>query len=84
MKPKPDVSGSDLAAFVARGAQAQAAADGMLAPAERVVRVTKTIRIDRAIDIALKRAALERSIASGERVTEQDLIEQALRQAFLG
>jgi hypothetical protein len=43
-------------------------------------RITKTIRIDRALDMAVKRTALDRQAATGARVTESDLIEAALRQ----
>ena len=43
-------------------------------------RITKTIRISREIEAALKDAAYIRSRESGQRVTESDLIDEALNK----
>lgn len=78
MRGKPDISAAAAERFL-QGGQA-AAAEAPSAPATEPVRITKTIRMDRAVEIELKRAALARSTAAGARVTESDLIDQALRQ----
>lgn len=41
-------------------------------------RITKTIRIAKALEMRLKTEAYQRTIAGGARVTESDLIEEAL------
>jgi hypothetical protein len=76
MKGKPDVMAAQLDRFLRSGQAAQAEVDQLTEP----VRITKTIRIDRALDLALKRAALDRTAASGARVTESDVIDQAIKQ----
>ena len=75
MKGKPDVMAAQADQFLRNGQAAAAEA-----PATEPVRITKTIRMDRALDLALKRAALDRTVASGARVTESDLIDQAIKQ----
>jgi hypothetical protein len=45
-------------------------------------RITKTIRISHEIEAALKDAAYSRSKESGQRVTESDLIDDALKKYF--
>ena len=45
-------------------------------------RITKTIRVSHEIEAALKDAAYSRSKESGQRVTESDLIDDALKQYF--
>ncbi len=46
-------------------------------------KIAKTIRLSKALDLAVKREAFERTQAEGRRVTESDLIDAALRQ-YLG
>jgi hypothetical protein len=75
MKGKPDLSAAAADQFL-RGGQAAVAEATPAAPE----RITKTIRMDRSLDQALKRAALERSVAAGARVTESDLIDLAIKQ----
>ncbi|MDD5035556.1 MAG: hypothetical protein PHE55_12445 [Methylococcaceae bacterium] len=58
------------------GSAEQAGAPG----ARRAQRITKTIRISPDIEVALKDAAYTRSKASGQRVTESDLIDEALKK----
>jgi hypothetical protein len=77
MKGKPNLDAAAADRFLQGGAAAAGEANG--AGAASPARNTKTFRIDRAVEVALKRAALERSVASGSRVTESDLIDQALR-----
>lgn len=45
-------------------------------------RFAKTIKMSRELDLALKRLAFEKSQAEGRRVTESELIEQALKAHF--
>jgi hypothetical protein len=74
MRGKPDISAEQ---FLRAGQVASG--EGSTGAAAAPARITKTIRIDRALDLAVKRTALERQAASGARVTESDLIEAALR-----
>jgi hypothetical protein len=79
MKSKPDIRAAQREEFL-RGGLA-AAVEAPPAPAPAPERITKTIRIDRALDLAVKRAALDQQhAAGGARVTESDLIDAALRQ----
>lgn len=43
------------------------------------IRITKTIRMDKRFDLALKQEVLRRATQGGPRVTESDLIEEALK-----
>lgn len=79
MKTKPDVHAATRHFLLGAGTPNGGQATGEGAPAEGL-RITKTIRIDRAVDLAIKHAALARTSAGGARVTESDLIEQAVRQ----
>jgi hypothetical protein len=45
-------------------------------------RMTKTIRLATDLDAALKEEAYTRSRTSGQRITESDIIEEALRKYF--
>lgn len=75
VKGKP----KNLDAFLSAGSAEQGATPGQSAvrPASRI---TKTIRISPEIEAALKDAAYNRSKASGQRVTESDLIDEALNK----
>lgn len=85
MKKKPDLQ-HDRASFLA-GGEAAALEKPMPPPARAETsaagsssfRITKTIRMDKSVDLALKRAALERSAEGGSRVTESDLIQDAIK-----
>lgn len=88
MKKKPDLSGfgapKDPNAFLEGGAAAAAEKREQLpqppaatVPAEGA-KITKTIRMSRTVDLALKGEAYRRSMAERKRVTESDLIEQAV------
>jgi hypothetical protein len=50
--------------------------------ARPAARITKTIRMSPEMEEALKDAAYSRSKAAGRRVTESDLIEDALKKYF--
>jgi hypothetical protein len=75
IKGKP----KDLDAFLSAGSTEQNAAPSQSA-ARPTSRITKTIRISPEIDAALKEAAYNRSKASGKRITESDLIDEALNK----
>lgn len=89
MKKKPDLTGfgappKDPNAFLEGGAAAAAEkreqptqAAQASAPSEGA-KITKTIRMLRSMDLRLKDEAHRRTMAEGKRVTESDLIEQAL------
>ena len=79
MKGKPDIRAAQRNQFI-RDNQSAAAEGVAAAEPAAPVRITKTIRMDRALDLVLKQAALDRTVASGARVTESDLIEQSIRQ----
>jgi hypothetical protein len=49
-------------------------------PVAESPKFTKTIRLSRGAEILLKNEAHKRSMASGRRVTESDLIEKAIMQ----
>ncbi len=87
MKKKPDLSGfgapKDPNAFLEGGAAAaaekrEAPVVASAAPSAEGAKITKTIRMSRTMDLRLKEEAHRRSMAEGKRVTESDLIEQAL------
>lgn len=94
MKNKPDLSGfqrpaltKDPSAFLdgaeADRAESQTNAPGKAAPkdkAERQPTVQKLFRLRVETATALKLAAAERSAALGRRVSEQEIVEQALRE----
>ena len=80
MKGKPNLDN-----FLAGGAAA--AADRPVAPAAANAAVieqrrTKSIRIVPVLDMFLKEEAFRRTMASGKRVNESDLIEEALAAYF--
>lgn len=80
MKKKPDVS-SFLAGGSAAAAEQPTAAPAP-APMAEPKRMTKTIRLRLDLESRLKDEAYERTKAEGRRVTESDLIEQALCKYF--
>jgi hypothetical protein len=79
MRAKPRTLRNDARAesFVASGELV--AADGRAVAAPPPARISKTIRIDHDIDQAVKKAALGMGAKRGERVTESDVIDEALR-----
>lgn len=89
MKKKPDLSGfgapKNPDAFLEGGAAASTEKRAQVsqppaapAPAADGSKITKTIRMSRSMDLRLKEEAHRRSMAEGKRVTESDLIDQAL------
>ena len=46
-------------------------------------RINKTLRLSQDVEAALKEQAYQRTKASGQRVTESDIVDEALRQ-YLG
>jgi hypothetical protein len=46
-------------------------------------RINKTLRLSQDVEIALKERAYQRTKASGQRVTESDIVDEALRN-YLG
>lgn len=46
-------------------------------------RINKTLRLSQDVEAALKERAYQRTKASGQRVTESDIVDEALRQ-YLG
>ncbi len=46
-------------------------------------RINKTLRLSQDVETALKEQAYQRTKASGQRVTESDIVDEALRQ-YLG
>ena len=79
MKAKPNLDN-----FLAGGAAA-AAEKSAPAPAPAPVieqRRTKSIRIVPVLDMFLKEEAFKRTMASGKRINESDLIEEALAGYF--
>lgn len=80
MKAKPNLE-SYLAGGAAAAAEKTAPAPvAPAAPSES--RRTKTIRLSPALDMFLKEEAFRRTMASGKRVNESDLIEEALAGYF--
>jgi len=80
MKAKPNLEN-----FLAGGAAAAAENPTAPAPVPAVApesRRTKTIRLSPALDVFLKEEAFRRTMASGKRVNESDLIEEALTGHF--
>lgn len=79
MKGKPNLDN-----FLAGGAAAAAEQPASGTPAVEAVSVlveqrrTKSIRIAPALDLFIKEEAFRRTMASGKRVNESDLIEEAL------
>lgn len=91
MKGKPNLAGfdasqnPDAAAFIGGGSATIADAHSVTVPATFMPandRVNKTIRISKALENKLKREALKRSEKTGSRISESDLIEQALLAFF--
>ena len=74
IKGKP----KNLESFLSGGSAERKAAEP--APATSPSRITKTIRISPELDAALKEAAYTLSRASGRRVTESDVIHEALNK----
>lgn len=78
MKGKPDIS-----QFLDGAATKETSTTVVRVGRARVVnRMTKTIRLATDLEAALKDAAYERSKNSGQRITESDLIDEALRKYF--
>ena len=83
MKAKPNLDN-----YLAGGAAAAAektATPVHMAPVPATVieqRRTKSIRIVPALDMFLKEEAFKRTMASGKRVNESDLIEEAIARYF--
>ena len=79
MKGKPNLD-NFLAGGAAAAAERPASGTSGVGPASVLVsqRRTKSIRIDPALDLFLKEDAFRRTMASGKRVSESDLIEEAL------
>lgn len=75
MKAKPNLEN-----YLAGGAAA--AAEKQAPAVSTEARRTKTIRLSPALDIFLKEEAFRRTMASGRRVNESDLIEEALTGHF--
>lgn len=74
MKGKPDIKN-----FLEGGAAAAAEQPSQAAPAPSDIgKITKTIRLSKVMEGRLKEEAFKRSVAAGKRVTESDLIENAL------
>ncbi len=79
MKKKPDIS-----TFLSNGAAAAAENADTSTPRETAVplpdgeKITKTIRMTKSLERRLKEEAHHRTMAKGRRVTESDLIEEAL------
>jgi len=80
MKAKPNLE-NFLAGGVAAAAETPAAPAPMPAHVHESRR-TKTIRLSPALDVFLKEEAFKRTMASGKRVNESDLIEEALARYF--
>ena len=81
MKAKPNLE-NFLAGGAAAAAEKPAAPIPMPAVAAIEQRRTKSIRIAPALDMFLKEEAFRRTMASGKRVNESDLIEEALTDYF--
>lgn len=79
MKGKP----KNMDEFLSSGSAELGTAQAAVQSTGRVAaRITKTIRISPEIEEALKDEAYNRSKASGKRVTESDLIDEALKKYF--
>jgi hypothetical protein len=80
MKAKPNIEN-----FLAGGAAAAAEKSANPVPTPAAIsesRRTKTIRLSPSLDVFLKEEAFRRTMASGKRVNESDLIEEALNGHF--
>jgi hypothetical protein len=77
IKGKPKNLDESLASGSAEQSAAKPPAPSI---ARSTPRITKTIRISPEIEEALKDAAYNRSKASGKRMTESDLIDEALKK----
>lgn len=79
MKAKPNLD-SFLAGSAAAAAERPASGTSGMGLSSVLVsqRRTKSIRIDPVLDLFLKEEAFRRTMASGKRVSESDLIEEAL------
>lgn len=80
MKAKPNLEN-----FLAGGAAAAAEKPTTAARVPAAIseaRRTKTIRLSPALDVFLKEEAFRRTMATGRRVNESDLIEEALAGHF--
>ena len=79
MKGKPNLE-NFLAGSAAAAAERPASGPSGVGPTSVLVsqRRTKSIRIDPALDLFLKEEAFRRTMSSGKRVNESDLIEEAL------
>jgi hypothetical protein len=74
MKSKPDIN-----RFIDSGAADVAEQSRPIIPKTRIHREQKVFRLPLDLIDALKREAFEQSMQSGVRVTETELVEQALR-----
>lgn len=96
MRGKPSLEefrngGADVSESGAAASPAAAPARPLPAPATEIVpaapppaaRINKTIRIRKAHDSKLKELAYKKSSAEGRKVSESDLIEQALDEFFI-
>ncbi|KAF0190343.1 MAG: hypothetical protein FD165_2767 [Gammaproteobacteria bacterium] len=82
MKAKPNIEtflAGGAAAATEQPKSAKAPAPVAVIPEQRR---TKSIRIAPALDMFLKEEAFKRTMASGKRVNESDLIEEALTDYF--
>lgn len=82
MKAKPNIENflaGGAAAATEQPKPAKASAPVAVIPEQRR---TKSIRIAPALDMFLKEEAFKRTMASGKRVNESDLIEEALAGHF--
>lgn len=79
MKAKPNLDNFLAGSAAAAAERPASGASGMgLSSVLVSQRRTKSIRIDPALDLFLKEEAFRRTMASGRRVSESDLIEEAL------
>jgi hypothetical protein len=82
MKAKPNIENflaGGAAAATEQAKPAKASAPVAVIPEQRR---TKSIRISPALDMFLKEEAFKRTMATGKRVNESDLIEEALAGYF--
>ena len=82
MKAKPNIENflaGGAAAATEQPKPAKASAPVAVIPEQRR---TKSIRIAHALDMFLKEEAFKRTMATGKRVNESDLIEEALSAHF--
>lgn len=79
MRKKPDLN-AFLSGGAAAAAETPSVASEPIQTAADSSRITKTIRMTRALEMRLKEEAFRRSMAEGKRVTESDVIEFALNK----